>query len=258
MEVILSINDLKYSDLFENLNIYIEKNTITTISGPNNCGKTTLMKILDKMINKNFNINLYDKNYNEYSDKEFDELIQVIFPNNIMFQEKIIIQELNTQTDNIDNEKIEYIINNLNLKQISKKNIKDLTTKEIILTQIALAIINSKSIIIIDEIDNYFSKEEIKNLYKFLYECIEKYDLTFIISTLNLDSSIYTDYIYIINNGKVAVKGEPIKVLAKDNVLNKIGLEIPFMIDLSVKLKDYDLIDDIYKKEEELIEALWN
>ena len=85
MEVILSINDLKYSNLFENLNIYIEKNTITTISGPNNCGKTTLIKILGKIIKNNFNINLYNKNYDKYKDKELDELIQVILTNNIIF-----------------------------------------------------------------------------------------------------------------------------------------------------------------------------
>ena len=50
MEVILNINDLKYKNLFENLSIYIEKDKITTISGANNCGKTTLLRILTRQV----------------------------------------------------------------------------------------------------------------------------------------------------------------------------------------------------------------
>ena len=61
----------------------------------------------------------------------------------------------------------------------------------------------------------------------------------------------------IINKGKIALKGEPLRVLDKDNVLNKIGLEVPFMIDLSVKLKDYQLVNKIILNQEEMIEELW-
>ena len=42
-----------------------------------------------------------------------------------------------------------------------------------------------------------------------------------------------------------------------DNIINKIGLNIPFMIDLSVKLRDYDLITDIETDYDRMIEALW-
>ena len=44
MDVILNINNLTYLNIFENLSIYLEKNKIITISGQNNCGKTTLFK----------------------------------------------------------------------------------------------------------------------------------------------------------------------------------------------------------------------
>ena len=51
MEVILNINNLKYSYndeniIFNNLCMYIQKSSITAISGPNNSGKTTLLKLL--------------------------------------------------------------------------------------------------------------------------------------------------------------------------------------------------------------------
>lgn len=73
----------------------------------------------------------------------------------------------------------------------------------------------------------------------------------------NLDISIETDYLYIIDKGNLELEGKPLEVLKNDNVINKIGLNIPFMIDLSVKLKDYDLIDKVELDYDRMIETLW-
>ena len=75
---------------------------------------------------------------------------------------------------------------------------------------------------------------------------------------MNLELSLYTDSLYIINEGKVALEGKPIDILQKDNIINKIGLTLPFMIDLSVKLRDYDLIDEIETDLDRMIDVLWN
>ena len=47
------------------------------------------------------------------------------------------------------------------------------------------------------------------------------------------------------------------EVLEKDNILNKLGLRLPFMVDLSVKLKDYDLIKDIELNKNRMVDILW-
>ena len=78
-----------------------------------------------------------------------------------------------------------------------------------------------------------------------------------IITVTNLEISIDTDYLYIIDKGNLELSGKPLEVLEKDNIINKIGLNIPFMIDLSVKLRDYDLITDIETDYDRMIEALW-
>ena len=76
-------------------------------------------------------------------------------------------------------------------------------------------------------------------------------------TTSNLEDTINCDYIYVIDNNVIAVEGKPIEVLEKDNILNKLGIDLPFMMDLSVKLKDYDLIDNIEVDYDRMIEALW-
>ena len=75
----------------------------------------------------------------------------------------------------------------------------------------------------------------------------------------NLELSIKSDYLYVIGNNKsIILEGIPKTVLEKDNILNKNGIELPFIIDLSVKLKDYNLVDNIYYDDESLINDLWN
>lgn len=257
MDVILNINNIKYNDIFEDLSIYIEKNTITAISGPNKCGKTTLIRILNRDVQTDSNIVYEGKEIYNYRDEEYYKKIQAVFPQEIIFHENTILEELKFQQEKYDLEKIDFLISKLGLKKIKDKDINTLNEKEIFKTQIAIAILNSEEFVMIDEIDSYFSTEELIKLYKLFNMCIDKYDLTFIITCLNLDSTIYVDQLYIINKGKVVLKGEPLRVLDKDNILNKIGLEVPFMIDLSVKLKDYQLINKIILNDEEMVDELW-
>ena len=49
----------------------------------------------------------------------------------------------------------------------------------------------------------------------------------------------------------------PLDVLKEDNVINKLGLSMPFMLDLSIKLKDYELIDELSLDMEGLVDILW-
>ena len=72
-----------------------------------------------------------------------------------------------------------------------------------------------------------------------------------------LECNLQSDYTYIISNKQITLEGIPSEVLEKDNIINKAGLELPFMMDLSVKLRDYDLIKDIELDMEKMVNNLW-
>ena len=131
-------------------------------------------------------------------------------------------------------------------------------TKEKILYQLLIALLNKPKLLLLDNIDKYFTKKEINNLFNFFKMYKEKYGLTLLITTINLEISLYTDFIYIIDQGKIALNGTPFNVLQKDNTINKIGLSLPFMIDLSVKLRDYELVDELETDIDRMIDKLWN
>ena len=152
---------------------------------------------------------------------------------------------------------INYIIKGLKIKKILTKNIEMLNSREIVLAQIAIALLNKPKLLLIDSIDIYLSLEDQKMIIEFLKNYKNKYGITTIITTTNLDISLETDCLYIIDKGDLVLSGIPLEVLQNDNVINKIGLNIPFMIDLSVKLRDYDLITKLETDYDRMIEALW-
>lgn len=256
--MIIKVSNLTYQingkSLFTNINLNIKENTIVFVSGNNNCGKTTLMRILKGHTSCDFLLD--DKNINEYSKEEIDKNIQAVFPLKTYFKEENIVDELSRE-NNPSKDKISFILNELNLNDERRKKIEILSPKEIVKLQIAKAIIMAKKVVLIDELDKYFTSIEVKELMLLFKECITKYNLTFIITTINLDNAIYADELYVINDGEILLSGDPLEVLQKDNIIAKVGLKIPFMIELSVKLKDYDLIKKIELNKERLINNLW-
>ena len=121
MSNIIEIKNFSDDRLFNNLNINIEKNKIVTISGANSCGKTTLMRILNREIITENNIFLNNKSINDYTISEYTNLIQSVIPLEIVFEENTLEKELK----NIDLEKglrIKSILNKDKRKSISSNS----------------------------------------------------------------------------------------------------------------------------------------
>jgi energy-coupling factor transport system ATP-binding protein len=136
-------------------------------------------------------------------------------------------------------------------------NPNTLNRKEKILVLLALSIIHKPKILFLDDICVMMNRCEKKVILDILHKLNKEWGITIVMSTLSLEEAVTADYIYIINNGKIALSGKPLDVLKDDNVINKLGLSMPFMIDLSIKLKDYDLVDDVILDMEGMVDLLW-
>ena len=58
-------------------------------------------------------------------------------------------------------------------------------------------------------------------------------------------------------NGEIIMEGKPSSVLREEKILNRIGLELPFMIDLSLKLEFYELLDNEITDMDRMVDTLW-
>lgn len=113
-------------------------------------------------------------------------------------------------------------------------------------------LIKYKKIILFNNINN-LSEINLNNLFKF----IKKNNICFIVCTNNLEISLYTDYLVVCDKENILAEGKTLEVLKNDRLLKRLGFELPFYIDLSILLKEYGLINELYLTKESLAGKLW-
>ena len=81
--------------------------------------------------------------------------------------------------------------------------------------------------------------------------------ITLINVTSDMEDVLYTDYVLCLYNGIDAIDGKSLEVLKNEKILKRLGLSLPFMIDLSIQLELYGLINRVYLNKEAMVKNLW-
>lgn len=257
----LYTKNLSYKSILNNINISFEENTINYISGSNKCGKTTLIKILSGIVDIKDSVYYDQKDIYNLSSYELSTLFS-----------KVLLQDIDYFTfSNIDQELL-YKLDKLNIDKNTRKkrynevvklfdldeylytNINDLSSIEKLKLSLAKALLSKPEILFLDDI---FSSIDFNSAKEILLKLKSIDNLTIIMSSNNLDLSTESSKLIILNKGEVVLDGDTLDVLKEDSLLNKVGLDLPFMIDLSIKLKYYDLLDDIEFDMDRMVDKLW-
>ncbi len=260
MNNIICINNLNYDycnkKIFDNLSLSIEEGTWVTIAGPNGCGKTTLSKFLSGQI-KNECLHFY-KIHNIR--KDIGLLGENPKNNFIMdtLRDEIILSFDNSKISiNKIEERIEDVTDLLQIEDLLDKDPKTFSGGELQRASLACILIYNPKILILDDAFSMINYTEKQNIIKILKRFKKDNNMTIINLTDDLEESFGSNRLIIINQGKIVLDGKPKEVMESDVLINRIGVEIPFIVDLSSKLKLYGLVDDIYFDEDKLVEDIW-
>lgn len=261
---IIEIKNLTYKKILSDINMTIPKGKFIAISGTNSSGKTTLMKLLSTSIYTKDAIFYKQKKIEEINQKLIFQEIGSVFPEdkqkffNTTVEEEIFYILENTSLEQKKKiEKYQETINIVNIENILAKDPNELTPINYIKLLIATTLISSPTVILFDNICTNITKKERKEILEILKKLNKEQKITIIMATNNLEEVLETDYLYILNKGKIEMEGSPLEVLKQDNKLNKLGLELPLMVDLSVKLNDYGLLKDIIIDMNRMVDTLW-
>ena len=88
-------------------------------------------------------------------------------------------------------------------------------------------------------------------------DCNKENNTTIINVTHDLEDTIYGKDIIVMDKGKIIIKGSKEDVLREEKIFNKIGLDLPFIVELSIKLNYYGLLDKICFSNSELVKSIW-
>lgn len=264
MKELLEVTNLSYSDLFYNISFQIDQGKFAMISGANNCGKTTLIRILSGQITTKESIKLLGMYLEEYPQNLWKEITGVIIPqDNTTFFFSTIEEELNysinlfKKTAEEKKETYKEIIRKYKLTKFQKKSpneVPDFIKIKLLLAEKMLA---SPQILFLDDICGGLDNKQKKEMINLLRTLQLETNISIIMTTSDLNIALESDYLYIIDEKQILLEGNPLSIIEKDNVLNKIGLELPFMVDLSVKLMDYNVVDKVELDMDRMVDTIW-
>lgn len=265
--VVLSVNDLTYKiedkTFFENFNFKIEENDYVSIIAPNKSGKTMLTKILCAIIPTTNICYFYDMALNKESVLSYISKLGIVtndFNNPFIF--KKVVDELKYPLINLgySDSRIKKTITKyakyFEIENLLDKKIVNLTASEKSKLLIIIALIHEPKVLILDDafcnmnkIDKLFMLKKIKEL--------NQKKLTILNITSDVETIYDSNRVLVLNNFKLEADSTLDQIISDSSYLNKIGIELPFIIDLSLKLKFYNLIDKVYFNLDELEDNLW-
>lgn len=265
---IIKVNNLsfKYGDnyIFKNFNLDIYPGTFNYIIGHNGSGKSTLAKILSGILLADGYISIDSYLLNDFFIKKIRRCFSVCLDNSLYyFSGETVLDNLVFPLENLEYSKeemdtlVKVISKKFKIENILDKSFDDITFSERIKVVVATAIINNPKIVLFDFSFDKLTSSDRKLVNKILLEYKDKYKLTAIFITHDLEDTINADNIILLDNGKVILSGSKEKVY-KDFKLEKYGFNIPFSVLLSHNLMLYDLLDKVYFDESEVINKIWD
>lgn len=268
MNKIIKINKLNFSyaqnKIFDNLSLNIGKASFTAIVGSNASGKTTLIKLIAGILPSNNTIiaeYAYVNSKKTYMTTEFfgicfDSMINNFLTSEVYSELTFPLENLNMPKEKIEKRVLEVARLFENTKMLDRK-IEDLTISEKKELLIMIALLHKPKVLLLDNMLSMLAKEKKDKIITILKKLQKEENLTIIMATTNLKEIVATDYTIVLNDGKIVMEGPTNSILNEDDILNKVGLELPFMENLCKKLQFYEVIDKVYQDMDSLVNDLW-
>lgn len=216
-EVDLELKNLNFSygekEILKDLNMKIKSKKITAIVGESGCGKSTLAKLVGGF-ERNYDGEILYNGLSEISNDSLNENIMLVDNNPYFFKESLRYN-LKMANKNADDDKLRKVLEEVGLYSYFK-NIggldsilesagNNLSGGQKQRLAIGRALLKEPKILILDESISNIDKESEDLILNLIQKLKEK--MTIILITHRLNTVLQADYIYYLDNKKVAEEG---------------------------------------------------
>ena len=206
----------------------------TFICGTSASGKTTLLKTIKGVMKYKGHITKYDK-------------VEVVLEEE---NHKEVVEELEYESLTETQKKI---VDKWIKKSLLEKKKNEVTEEEWALIALTKAFIQEPKLLVIDSIFDVLSEKNRKKLFSYA----KRKSITLVCVSTNIELALDFDYMIVLDKGSIAIEGKTLQVLEQEKVLKRLGIGLPFYVDLSIQLKLYGLVQEVYLTKEDLRGALW-
>ena len=107
--------------------------------------------------------------------------------------------------------------------------------------------------LVIDDLFIDMNEDMIKRIISYC----KKNKITIINITTDMENLLDSDYLIILYNKGIAMEGKTLECLKEEKILKRLGFNLPFMVDLSIQLGYYGLLNEIITNERKMIKTIW-
>ncbi len=264
-------NDVRRKNyVLEGLDLTVEKGAFVALLGRNGSGKSTLARLVNGLLKPTagkvsvFGLDTADKN-NLF---EIRKKAGMIFQNPDNQQIASIVEDdiaFGPENVAMPREKIAVAIDAAlkatDMEKFRKSEVAKLSGGQKQRVAIAGAIAIEPEILIMDESTSMLDPKGRREVVEVARTLNKEKGMTVIDITHYMDEAAEADYVYVLDNGRIRLKGTPKEVFDKKEVLRACGLELPRAALIAEKLKRAGVplssdVLDTEKLAEELCESL--
>lgn len=260
----IQVDDLNYGALFSDFHFEVKKGTFLSLIGRNGCGKSILVKIILGLIPVEGKILIDGFQLNSKNKRQIRKKIGIVFENpNHNFVSETAREEFTTFLRNIGcseakiKKQIDAIIEQIPIQDLLDCSISSLSGGQKQLIALALATIHNPSILILDDAFSMLDGVTKEKMLKWLKKLNREQKVTILQITNDMEDTLYGNEVAIMDDGTIILQGKKQDVFKEEKLVQQTGLELPFMASLSLKLKFYDLVDDVILDLDKMVNVLW-
>lgn len=273
-ESIVSIKNLSFTypdsstPAIDNISLNIEKGSWTSIIGHNGSGKSTIIRLMNGLLvpdDPNISqIKISDTILTEDTVWQIRDKVGIVFQNpDNQFVGATVTDDVAFGLENraVPREDMIKIvpkaIKAVGMGDYANSEPSTLSGGQKQRVAIAGIIAIKPEIIILDEATSMLDPEGRNQILKLVHKIKEKYNLTVIAITHDIDEANSSDQVIVMDDGKLITQGSPKEVFTQVKLLEKIGLDVPFFQQIKNKLRNSKInIPDEISSEKELVQYL--
>ncbi|OHD16571.1 MAG: hypothetical protein A2086_03940 [Spirochaetes bacterium GWD1_27_9] len=250
----------------ENISLQIKKGEKIVILGENGAGKSTLLLLLNGILKpQHGDLLFYDKKLN-FSQKELFQLrktVQLVFqdPEIQIFSGSVYEEvsfgpmNLSLPLDVVKN-RVEKSLQTLDILHLKDKPVHLLSFGQKKLVCFASILAMQSEIVIFDEPTASLDQRHIDLVLNFM-EYLSTNEKTIVITTHDIDFAYsFATKIVLIKDGKIIKTGSPQEIFFDNDILQKINIKKPLILEIFEKLNKGDIINNAPKNKEELFKII--